>query len=208
MKKAAFAVFVLCVMTLMTGNAQSQTGVRKILVAYFTMPETDGVDTVSGASRVVVDGKVNGNLAFVATCIHKGVGGDVFTIGRVRNYPGEHPPVLEAAETERKPKARPPLATHSSKLQNDTTIFWGYPIWWYDLPMGVYRFLDEYTFAGKPSIPFTVHGGSRLSGTVEEIIQLEPQATVIKDALAISRNSLVRSERAVTAWLRRIGMMK
>ena len=28
----------------------------RILIAYFSVPETDGVDTVSGASRVVVDG--------------------------------------------------------------------------------------------------------------------------------------------------------
>lgn len=38
----------------------------KILVAYFTVPETDGVDTVSGASRVAKDGEVLGNTEFIA----------------------------------------------------------------------------------------------------------------------------------------------
>jgi hypothetical protein len=64
--------------------------------------------------------------------------------------------------------------------------------------MPLYSFLDEYNFAGKTIIPFTVHGDSRLSGTVEKIVRLEPQATVIKDGLAISRNSVVRSERDIT----------
>lgn len=36
-------------------------GNGKVLVAYFSVPETDGVDASSGASRVVKDGKVMGN---------------------------------------------------------------------------------------------------------------------------------------------------
>jgi hypothetical protein len=71
MKKAVFAVFVFCVMTVMTADAQSQTGARKILIAYFSMPETGGVDAVSGASRVIVDGKLSGNVEFVATTPQK-----------------------------------------------------------------------------------------------------------------------------------------
>jgi hypothetical protein len=74
--------------------------------------------------------------------------------------------------------------------------------------MPLYSFLEEYNFAGRTIIPFTVHGGSRLSGTVEKIVQLEPQATVDKDGLAISRDDVARSERDVTAWLRRIEVAK
>lgn len=39
-----------------TAEANAAAG-SNILIAYFTVPETDGVDTVAGASRVVVDGK-------------------------------------------------------------------------------------------------------------------------------------------------------
>jgi flavodoxin len=208
MKKAVFAVFVFCVMTVMTADAQSQTGARKTLIAYFSMPETGGVDAVSGASRVIVDGKVSGNVEFVANGIHKAVGGDLFAIRTVRSYPGEHRPLLEAAEEEQKANARPSLATHITNLQDYDTIFVGYPIWWYDLPMPLYSFFDEYNFAGKTIIPFTVHGGSRFSGTVEKIIQLEPQAVVSGEGLAISRNEVARSERDVIAWLRRIGVAR
>jgi flavodoxin len=173
---------------------------------YFSMPETDGVDAVSGASRIVVDGKVSGNVEFVATCIQKAIGGDLFAIRTVRSYPGEHNALTEAAEEEQKANARPPLATHITNLQDYDTIFLGYPIWWYDLPMPLYRFLDEYNFAGKTIIPFTVHGGSRLSGTVEKIVRLEPQAAVVREGLALSRNDVARSERSIIAWLRRIGV--
>jgi flavodoxin len=208
MKKAVLAVLVFCAIAVMTVNAQSQTRSRKILIAYFSMPETDGVDAVSGASRVVVDGKVSGNVEFVANIIQKTVGGDLFTIRTVRTYPGEHRPLLEAAQNEQRTNARPPLATHISNLQNYDTIFVGYPIWWYDLPMPLYSFFDEYNFAGKTIIPFTVHGGSRFSGTVEKITALEPRATVSGEGLAISRNAVARSERDITAWLRRIGVIQ
>ena len=37
----------------------------KVLVAYFTVPETDGVDASSGASRVNVDGKTLFNIILI-----------------------------------------------------------------------------------------------------------------------------------------------
>lgn len=40
-----------------------------ILIAYFSVPETDGVDAVAGASRVVVDGEVLGNTQYIAQLI-------------------------------------------------------------------------------------------------------------------------------------------
>ena len=40
-----------------------------ILIAYFSVPETDGVDAVAGASRVVVDGAVLGSNQYVAQLI-------------------------------------------------------------------------------------------------------------------------------------------
>jgi hypothetical protein len=74
--------------------------------------------------------------------------------------------------------------------------------------MPLYSFFDEYNFAGKTIIPFTVHGGSRFSGTVEKIITLEPEAAVSREGFAVSRNDVARSGRDVTAWLRRLGIVK
>jgi flavodoxin len=46
------------------------------------------------------------------------------------------------------------------------------------MPTIMYTFFEQYDFAGKTIIPFTTHGGSQLSGTVETIAELEPDATV------------------------------
>jgi flavodoxin len=207
MKNFVFMVIAFCAMIAMTANAQSQKGTGKILIAYFTMPESSGVDAVSGASRVVVDGKVIGNVEFVANCIQRATGGDMFAIRTIQTYPGEHQPLLETARNELKANARPQLAARIPDLRNYDTIFLGYPIWWYDLPMPLYSFLDEYNFAGKTIIPFTVHGGVRFSGTIEKIIALEPQAAVSKEGLAVSRNNVIRSELDVITWLRGLGMI-
>ena len=42
----------------------------EVLIAYFTVPETDGVDTIAGASRVVVDEEILGNTQYIAQLIH------------------------------------------------------------------------------------------------------------------------------------------
>jgi flavodoxin len=207
-KNAISGIFVFCVMMIMLFGVQSQAGEGKILIAYFTLPESDGVDAVSGASRLIVDGTVTGNVQFVADIIQKTTGGDLFAIKTVHTYPDNHNQLIDAAQNEQKTNARPRLATKIPDLQSYDTIFLGYPIWWYDLPMPIYSFLDEYNFEKKTIIPFTVHGGSRFSGTVEKIAQIEPRANIIQDGLAISRNSVARSESDIIAWLRRIGVAK
>lgn len=77
----------------------------------------------------------------------------------------------------------------------------GYPIWWSDMPQIMYTFFDTYDFSGKTIIPFTVHGGSGLSGTVSRIQKLEPNASVYKKALSIDRDNVAKSESKITKWL-------
>ena len=60
-------------------------GSGNILVAYFSVMETDGVDTVAGASRVAVDGEVLGNNQYIAQIIQQQTGGDLFSNERYRN---------------------------------------------------------------------------------------------------------------------------
>lgn len=78
-----------------------------ILIAYFSVPETDGVDAVAGASRVVVDGAVLGSNQYVAQLIQAEVGGDLFRIETEQTYPGEHDALLEFAYNELAEGARP-----------------------------------------------------------------------------------------------------
>ena len=181
------------------GNAQNSGG-SNILIAYFTVPETDGTDTVSSASRVVTGDEVQGNTEFVAKEIQKNLGGDLFAIETVQEYPGTHDELLDFAYKEKSDHARPELATQIDNLDNYEYIFVGYPNWNADLPMPVYSFFDTYDFSGKTIIPFVTHGGSGFSGTIQTIQKLEPEATVIEEGLSISRNSVPNAQDDIKKW--------
>lgn len=86
------------------------------------------------------------------------------------------------------------------------TILLGYPNWWGDMPMPLYTFLEENDFAGKTIIPFTVHGGSGFSDTVDTIAQLQPDAQVSSDGLSISRNDVADAADEITSWAEGLGL--
>ncbi len=105
------------------------TGSR-VLIAYFSMSEdadTSGVDAISGASIVVRDGEREGNTEFVAKIIQETVGGDLFRIETVQDYPLDHDPLVDQAADEQEENLRPELASHIENLEQYDTIILGYP---------------------------------------------------------------------------------
>lgn len=171
-----------------------------ILIAYFGVPETDGTDTVANASRVAAENGVVGNCQFIAQAIQQAVGGDLFAIETVQEYPGTHQPLLDFAYEELRQDARPELSGEIENPDDYSVIFLGYPNWNADLPMPLYTFLESYDFSGKTIIPFVTHGGSGFSRTVSTIQDLQPNATVLTDGLSISRNNVPNAAQEAMDW--------
>lgn len=188
-------------------QSDSASASSNILIAYFSVPETDGVDAVAGASRVVVDGDVLGNTQYIAQLIQQQTGGDLFRIETVQKYPGSHDPLLEFAYNERAEGARPELAAEMENLDSYDIIFLGYPNWNADLPMPLYTLLEQTDLSGKTIVPFTTHGGSGFSRTIQTIQELQPNATVVSDGLSISRNSVAQAEGDVASWVSGLGLI-
>lgn len=184
---------------------ETATKKSKILVCYFSFPETDGTDASSGASRVVIDGEMKGAMQYMAEIISDTTGGDMFRIETVQDYPGTHEPLVDQAADEKADSARPELSTHIENLDDYDTIFIGYPNWWADMPMPLYTFLEEYDFSGKTIIPFNSHGGSRFSNTIETIAAYEPNANVITDGFTISRDDVANVEADLVEWVHNLG---
>lgn len=182
------------------GSEQQESSGSNILIAYFTVPETDGVDTVANASRVAADGQVFGNTEFIAMEIQKNIGGDLFAIETVQEYPGTHEPLLEFAYNEKSDNARPELSSKIENLDDYDIVFVGYPNWNADLPMPLYTFFEEYDFSGKTIISFVTHGGSGFSGTISMIANLEPNAEVIETGLSVSRNNAAKAASDAKKW--------
>lgn len=177
----------------------------KALVVYFSVPEMESgdskVDAVAGASIVASGSKRLGNIQYVASVIQKNTGADTFRIQPQKAYPIKHSTLVGQAEKEQEQNARPAIKNKLKNLSQYDTVFIGYPIWWSDMPQIMYTFFDTYNFSGKTIIPFTVHGGSGLSGTVSRIQKLEPKANVYKNALSIDRDNVGKSESKITTWL-------
>lgn len=179
-----------------------------ILMAYLSYPLPDGVDASTSASRVVVDGQVSGSVEYMANVIQKNTGGDLFAIQPAESYGDNFNTVADKALSDQQNSILPELSDHITNLDQYDTIFVGYPIWWYDMPQLMYSFFSEYDLSEKTIIPFNSHGGSGFSGSVAEIAELEPDATVRTDGLTLSRNVVADSEDRIVTWLETIGVKK
>lgn len=183
----------------------------RILIAYFSIPEdvdTQGTDAVAGASIVVKDGQPMGNTEYVAKMIQQTVGGDLFRIETIEEYPLDHDPLVDQAAAEQVENKRPELKNHVENFEKYEMVILGFPNWWGDLPMPVYTFLEEYDFGAKTIIPFVTHGGSGFSGTLNTISELQPGAHVSEHTLSLSRNNVAGSEEKVVAWAESLGLQE
>lgn len=142
---------------------------KKVLVAYFSIAgENYGVGNV-----------VKGNTNIVADMISKELDADSFEIKTVKSYPENYDERTEVVKEEKEKNARPELANSLINIADYDVIFLGYPIWWSDMPMAVYNFLESYDFSNKTIVPFCTHEGSGLSNTVESIAKICPDAKVL-----------------------------
>lgn len=182
--------------------AAVESTASKTLVAYFSFPETDGVDTVAGASRVVVNGTMVGNTQYVAQVIQQTAGGDLFRIeAAADHYPGLHEPLVDQAADEKDENARPALSAQVGNMADYDVVYLGFPNWWGDMPMPLYTFLESYDLSGKTIVPFSTHGGSGFSSTISTIARLQPNATVITEGYTVSRNTVGSAGNAVIEWV-------
>ena len=108
-------------------------------------------------------------------------------------------------EAEANSDARPEFKDLDINIDDYDTIFVGYPIWWYQMPMIMYTFFDEYDLSGKTIVPFNTHEGSGDSGTYSDIQDLEPDATIL-DGLAIRGGDMEGDQtETVRNWLEDLG---
>lgn len=187
-----------------SGKAQVKTS-GNVLVAYFTAAENSGVDAVASASYSEVNGEAVGRVRALADMIQAKTGGELFSIQTSVVYPADGGELIDYAQKEQDGNVRPELTSHIENLDNYDTIFIGFPTWWYDMPQVLYSFFDEYDFSGKTIIPFNTHNGSRFSGTIDTIKDLEPDANVITNGLTVSEHDIPDATEDVNSWLEGLG---
>lgn len=148
-----------------------------------------------------------GNTAIIAKMIAEKTGSDTFEILPEKEYPKVYKSCTEVAKDEQKKNARPAYKGDVDTSAYDT-VYIGYPIWWGDMPMVVYTFLEKHDLNGKTVVPFCTHEGSGVSGTDGKIRRIFKNAAV-KSALAVrgatAQNKRNEAQKAVEEWLGKIG---
>lgn len=171
---------------------------EKILVAYFSR-------TGENYSVGVIE---KGNTHIIADMIAEQTGGDTFEIHTVTPYPDGYDECTEVARKEKDENARPELAGTVEGMDDYDIVFLGFPIWWGDMPMAVYTFLESYDFSGKTIVPFCTHEGSGLSSTENSIADACPDAEILEGLAirgAVAQNSQDEAKETVSGWLEEIG---
>lgn len=202
----AFLIFTISISSAIL--AQSGNSKPKILVTYFSVPETDAVDASTGASRMLKNGKVIGTTAYAAEMIGQATGADLFEIKTLNQYPTQsHKALIDYAKNEAETKTYPKIVNTISNFNDYDIVFVGYPNWWYDMPMVIYTLFNDYDFSGKTIIPFCTHGGSGFSQSVETIKRMEKNAKVVSMP-ALSRNRVINAEESIKKWLQSNGIIE
>ena len=169
----------------------------KILVVYFSR---------TGENYNVGNVEV-GNTAMVASYIKDYLNADSFEIVPVEKYPDSYDECTNLASKEKDENARPQIEGKIENFDSYDTVFVGYPIWWGDLPMIMYTFMEDYDFNGKNVIPFNTHEGSGNAGTYDTIQSKLPNAKVNTNGLALDGKT-ARSDDGKTQtldWLKELG---
>ncbi len=167
----------------------------KILIAYYSRK---GENYVNGSIKNLA----KGNTEIVAEFIQKAVGGDLFEIDTVKNYPVNYTECTNVAKIEIQQKARPELKKYLPSVEVYDKIFLGYPIWWSVPPMAVSTFLEHYDFSGKKIIPFATHEGSGLGGSISYLKKICPNAEIL-NGVAIHGANAKNSETEVSNWAKK-----
>ena len=118
-----------------------------------------------------------GNTQYVAEFIRDAVGGDLFRIETVQDYPAEYKACTEAAMKEQKAGARPELKEYLAGQ------------------------LERLDLAGKTLFPVMTHEGSGLGSSARTLKKVCRKATVGK-GLAVQGSKAADSRDTVTEWAR------
>lgn len=167
--------------------------------------DNDPEKAVGGDSKILVAYfSWSGHGQQMARWIAEETGGELFRIVPAEAYGEDFNSCADRAKKELDEGTRPALSEHidAETMAQYDVIYLGFPIWWYDLPMPVWTFLEEYDLSGKTIIPFFSHNGSSSgANSLNRISELAKGATVLTDeALSISGNSVQSAESEVKNW--------
>lgn len=145
-----------------------------------------------------------GNTMVLAEMIAKKTGADLFEVAPAKKYPANYDECTDIAKREQNQKARPAILADKDISDYDI-IFLGYPIWWGDIPMCMYTFVEAHDWNGKTVIPFCTHEGSgagRTASTLKNTLKGASIRNVMAMRGATAQNRRAEAEKTIDNWLK------
>lgn len=173
----------------------------KTLVVFFSRGDEEyNVGTVEVGNTTMMAGHIADYL--------KNAGQEVesFQVVPEQKYPTDYASAIEVSKKELSENTRPAYKGEVENWDEYEKIFLGYPIWWGDLPMPLYTFIERHDWAGKKVVPFNTHEGSGSAGTYVSLAEKLSGAEVEQRGLALSGKKARTEEgrQQVEAWLKEL----
>lgn len=201
-KIASILLCATLMMTLLAGCGGRSTDV----------PQTEETDLTNDSKVLVVYFSWSGHLQTMSHWIADETGGDIVRVVTKEPYPEDYNATADRAKKEQDDGTRPEITIEltEEELAKYDTIFLGFPVWWYDLPMPMWTFLERADLSGKTVIPFFSHEGSSNGASSLGTIEKLAEGAEVKsgDALSIRGGSVDSSEEEVREWVRNLGYGK
>ncbi len=132
------------------------------------------------SNSLVVYFSATGITKKVASKLSQKVGADLFEIVPKEVYTSEDldwkNPESRSSQEMGDFESRPEIQNKISGFEKYSTIYIGFPIWWYQAPTIINTFLESYDFKGKTLSVFATSGGSSLGQTETILKQISPGA--------------------------------
>ncbi|MBQ7153994.1 MAG: NAD(P)H-dependent oxidoreductase [Synergistaceae bacterium] len=148
-----------------------------------------------------------GNTMKLAQMIAQKTGAELFEVAPAKKYPADYDTCIDVAKKEQNRNDRPAIAQDKDISEYDT-IFFGYPVWWGDIPMCMYTFVEAHDWAGKRVIPFCTHEGSgsgRTDGTLKRLMKGAELSRAMAVRGAAAQKGGADVEHTVDNWLKSAG---
>ena len=175
-------------------------------------PQVDEQDLTKETSVLVVYFTWSGHLDSMAHWIADETGGDILRVLAKNEYPESYNDTADRAKKEKDDGVRPEITVSltAEQMAKYDTVFIGFPVWWYDLPMPMWTFLESVDLSGKTVNIFFSHEGTSDGGSALSTIETLAKGATVKsdDALSIRGSKVASAENDVRNWVKGLGYSK
>lgn len=161
-------------------------------------PTSSGGTTSPKGKSLIVLWSWSGNTLKMAERVRELSGAEIYRIEASNPYPQDYSATADRAKQERDDSTYPEIANPVQGWDDYDTIFMGYPIWWYELPMIVQGFVRDHDWQGKTIVPFNSHEGSGNGGTYDDLRKMT--GANVLEGIAIRGGDVASSLDKVNQW--------